>query len=49
MRKVRYCDGGHKTESPATLVYSTVVSCNSVRIILTAAAMNGLEAMGSDL
>ena len=48
-RKPRYCSDGHKTKSPAALTYSTVVSSDSVRMIFTTAAMNGLEAMGSDL
>ena len=48
-QKARHCANGHKTRSPADLTYSTVVSCNSVSIILTTAAMNGLEVMGSDV
>ena len=40
-RNARYCAGGHKTKSPAAMIYSTVVSHGSVRIILTTAAMDG--------
>ena len=48
-QKARYCSDGRKTKSPAALTYSTVVSHDSVRIILTTAAMNGLEVMGADV
>ena len=48
-QKARYCSGGHKTKSPADLTYSTVISRDSVRIILTTSAMNGLEVMGADV
>ena len=48
-RKEIYFDNGHKTKYPAALTYSTVVSCDSVRIIPTTAAMNGLEFMGADV
>ena len=48
-RKARYCADGHKTKSSAALTYSTVVSRDSVRIILTIAAMNGLEVIGDDI
>ena len=47
-RNARYCANGHNTESPEALIYNTVVSRDSVRIILTTAAMNGLETMGAD-
>ena len=39
-QKARYCADGHETESPAALTYSMVVSCESVRIILTTDVMN---------
>ena len=48
-RKARFCADGNNTESPAALTYRTVVSCNSARIISTAAAMKGLEVMGADV
>jgi hypothetical protein len=48
-RKARYCADGHKTETPASVTYSTVVSRDSVRIILTIAALNGLEVLGADV
>ena len=42
-RKVRYCADGHNTEAPAALTYSTVVSRNSVQVLLMIAALNGLD------
>ena len=37
------------TEAPASLTYSTVVSRDSVRIILMIAALNGLEISSCDI
>ena len=48
-RKARYCADGHKTGAPASVTYSTVVSRDSVRILLTIAALNGLDVMGADV
>jgi hypothetical protein len=48
-RKARYCADGHKTKSPASVTYSTVVSRDSVRIILTIAALNDLQVLGADV
>ena len=48
-RKARYCADGHKTETPASVTYSTVVSRDSVRIILTIAALNELDVLGADI
>ncbi len=42
-RKARYVAGGHTTRTPAALTYSSVVSRDSVRIALTAAALNDLD------
>ena len=44
-RKAWLVAGGHTTETPATLTYSSVVSCNSVRIALTIAALSELDVM----
>ena len=49
LRKARLVAGGHTTDAPATLTYSSVVSCDSVRIALTIAALNGLEVMACDI
>ena len=38
-RKARYCAGGHTTDAPDGITYSSVVSRDSVRIGLLAAAL----------
>ncbi|KAI2502896.1 Reverse transcriptase (RNA-dependent DNA polymerase) [Fragilaria crotonensis] len=48
-RKARYCADGHKTGAPASVTYSTVVSRDSVRILLTIAALNDLDILGADV
>ena len=48
-RKARYCADGHKTGAPASVTYSTVVSRDSVRILLTIAALNNLDVLGADV
>ena len=41
--------GGHTTEAPATLTYSSVISRNSVWIALTVVVLNELEVMACDI
>jgi len=48
-RKARLVAGGHQTEAPATITYSSVVSRETVRIALTVAALNDLEAKVGDV
>ena len=48
-RKARLVAGGHMTETPATLTYSSVVSRDSVQIALTLAALNDLQVMSCDI
>ena len=48
-RKARYCADGHKTGAPASVTYSTVVSRDSIRILLTIAALNELDILGADV
>jgi hypothetical protein len=48
-RKARYVAGGHKTNTPATLTYSSVVSRDSVRIALLLAALNDLDMLACDI
>eukprot|EP00978_Attheya_sp_CCMP212_P017505 scaffold46664_cov63-Attheya_sp.AAC.6 len=48
-RKARYCADGHKTGAPSSVTYSTVVSRDSVRILLTIAALNDLKILGADV
>ena len=48
-RKARLVAGGHKTEAPASITYSSVVSRDSVRIALLIAALNDLDVLACDI
>ncbi len=48
-RKARYVAGGHMTDPPATLTYSSVVSRDSVCIGFLIAALNELELLAADV
>ena len=48
-RKARLVADGHKTEAPALITYSSVVSRDSVRINLTVASMNGHDIFACDI
>ena len=48
-RKARFCADGHKTATPASMTYSSVVSRDSVRIALLMAALNGLNLRAADI
>jgi hypothetical protein len=48
-RKARLVAGGHVTETPSFLTYSSVVSRESVRIAFLIAALNGLDVIMSDV
>jgi Reverse transcriptase (RNA-dependent DNA polymerase) len=48
-RKARYVAGGHMTKPPASITYSSVVSRESVRIMLLIAALNDLEVLSADI
>jgi hypothetical protein len=48
-RKARFVAGGHMTETPASLTYSSVVSHDSVRIAFLIAALNDLDIMSCDI
>ena len=48
-RKARFVAGGHLTETPASLTYSSVVSRDSVRIALLIAALNDLNISACDI
>ena len=48
-RKARLVADGHKMDTPASMTYSTVVSRDSVRILLTIAALNDLDVKGADI
>jgi Reverse transcriptase (RNA-dependent DNA polymerase) len=47
--KARFVAGGHLTEAPASLTYSSVVSCGSVQICLLLAALNDLNILSCDI
>jgi hypothetical protein len=48
-RKARLVAGGHMTGAPTSITYSSVVSRDSVRICLLAAALNGLDVLACDI
>ena len=48
-RKARFVGDSHKTKTPRSVTYSSVVSRDSVRIILMIAALNGLDIEGADI
>ncbi len=48
-KKARLVALGNKTQAPATLTYSSVVSRDSVRIALTVAALNELDILVCDI
>ena len=48
-RKARFVAGGHTTDPPSSITYSSVVARDSVRIAFTIAALNGLDCMACDI
>jgi diadenosine tetraphosphatase ApaH/serine/threonine PP2A family protein phosphatase len=48
-RKARFVAGGHKTDLPTSLTYSSVVSRDSVWIGFLIAALNGLDNLAVDI
>ena len=48
-RKARYVAGGHLTDPPSSMTYSSVVSRESVRIAFLVAALNGLDVLAGDI
>jgi hypothetical protein len=48
-RKARYVAGGHRTDPPKAITYSSVVSRESVRIALLVAALNDLDICLTDI
>ena len=48
-RKARIVAGGHRTKTPSSVTYSTVVSRDSIRICLTIAALNGMKVKTADI
>jgi len=48
-RKARFVAGGHMTEAPSSITYSSVVSRDSVRLAFLVAELNGLDIMACDI
>ncbi len=48
-RKAHFVAGGHKTDPPSSLTYSSVVSRDSVRIAFLIAALNKLDIISADI
>jgi hypothetical protein len=48
-RKARFVVGGHMTEAPSSITYSSVVSRESVKIAFLIAALNDLDIMSCDI
>jgi hypothetical protein len=48
-RKARYVAGGHWTDTPTQLTYSSVVTRDSVRIVFLITALNDLEILSGDV
>jgi hypothetical protein len=48
-RKARFVAGGHTTSAPTSITYSSVVSRDSVRILLTIAALNAYDVFACDV
>jgi hypothetical protein len=48
-RKARFVAGGHMTETPSSLTYSSVVSRDSVKIAFLIAALNNIDIMSCDI
>jgi hypothetical protein len=48
-RKAHFVAGGHMTDPPDTITYSSVVSCDSVRIAFLLAALNDIDIRACDI
>jgi hypothetical protein len=48
-RKARFVAGGHTTETPSSLTYSSVVSRDSVQIAFLLAALNNVDVFSCDI
>jgi len=48
-RKARFCANGNEATAPASTVYSSVVSRDSIRIAFLVAGLNGLELKAADV
>jgi hypothetical protein len=48
-RKARYIAGGHMTDPPTSMTYSSMVSRDSVRIAFLIAALNDIDVLATDI
>ena len=48
-RKARFVAGGHTTDTPASITYSSVVSRDSVRLAFLVAGLNDLDVLAGDV
>ncbi len=48
-RKARFVAGGHVTDPPTSITYSSVVACDSVRLAFLIAALNDLNILSADI
>jgi len=48
-RKAHFVTGGHMTDPPTSITYSSAVSRNSVRIAFMLATLNGLSLCATDI
>ena len=48
-RKSRFVAGGHKTDTPGSITYSSVVSRDSVRLAFLIAGLNDLDVLAGDV
>ena len=48
-QKARLVAGGHLTDTPSSMTYSSVVTRASVRLVLMLAELNGLEVLVGDV
>jgi hypothetical protein len=47
--KARFVAGGHTTDTPHSMTYASAVSSESVRFVLTLAALNDLDVKMADI
>ena len=48
-RKARFVAGGHTTDTPSSITYLSVVSCDSVRLAFLIAGLNDLDVLAGDV
>jgi len=48
-RKARFVAGGHTTEAPSSITYSSIVSRESIQLAFLIAALNNLEVYAADV